>query len=190
MTKALSLILFLHFLLIGASFAQDDGVEPSWQIKSVTLVAGNVGWKQNFGDQPYKFDFIYAENGARPGDVAIACMNGSLMAAVSTDDRPISETLPGLWSPLKVKQIWADVEIDGEKVKGNVRNWSYSKKQDIIIPRNKLVTKKIYNAVIRKQTGVIKKTGVAGDIFLTLPKPNMIFADFGAECGVGRNASN
>lgn len=105
------------------------------------------------------------------------------MSAVSLNDEDIRPRTKDIWDSQRSRRIRPSIKIDGESVLSHY--WSYQPTLQLALPAKQIVTRKIYNAAIRQHSVEVDLSNKKS-VTLILPKVNTAFADFGANCGVGR----
>ena len=116
------------------------------------------------------------------GSVAFMCLNEEMMVAIKTkpgDIRDVGE----LWDNPGLQNTQATLFIDDVRQRTNGYTWS--KRNDILLPQTKSDRSKIYNAVLRGQDVRLRWTRGGGAINLHLPPVDETFKTFGEECGLG-----
>lgn len=177
---AVTLVMFWPF---GMAFAAETPTEPStWQQQNFRLMLGKGHDKKNKG-RIISGEYMYTTGPDQMGNVALTCLGGSFMVVVSTDDISISKNFRDAWMYPNKRKRRPTVMINEEQQDPN--HWVYLKKRGIAIPQERKLSLKIYNAAIR-QDKILVDFDNKKSFSLNLPKPNTDFAEFGAECGMGR----
>ena len=184
----------LFILLISAfpisGYSQNttanEGGEPQsyhWEQRTIRVSYG-TGYSKEARETPSRGEYIYTVGPDSVGATAIMCFGGIPQAVVATTNDPIRPSLMEALKKTKGRYIHPTVKINDDEISES--RWTYRPKAKLAIPHDANVTRKIYNAAIRGDTVSIDISG-KGSFSLILPKPNVNFADFGAECGMGRN---
>lgn len=164
------------------AFAGDISSAPTWERHGIRIVAGD-GYSKDVKGTFVTGEYILPTGPDVAGKTGFLCIRGKLMAMTATDAVPLRENLRKSWMYPNKRFKSPTVFINGEQLPPN--RWTYLKKRKVAIPHSLSVTKKLYNAAIRQDEIDIDFDGKEKFSPL-LPKPNTVFADFGAECGLGR----
>lgn len=139
--------------------------------------------KKDLLNKPLSGEAIFTSEIDRPGNVAFSCFRGKLSANIGFEPTDFKTLFTDMTRSRRQRAKKIMLYIDGEALRST--QWSYILDMNIYMPQKTLIAKKLYNAAI------LGKEVTAGPTYkkqtpLILPKPTAVFADFGAECGVGR----
>lgn len=168
-----------------SSIAQDTSVE--WVSLNFSAAFSGNAVKKDLLYKPFAGDAIYTNQPNASGNVSFSCFRGTLAANVGLIPTDFENLFADPPRSRRRKARSVDLVIDGEDTRSTT--WSYVPAMKIYMPQKKSVVRKLYNAVIRRSV-VTAGTDYNDPVTLLLPKPNAAFADFGAECGLGRKAKN
>lgn len=175
----------LAFAAPHLSYA-DETVNASahnWKKSDITIQWGR-GFTKEAQNTPSPGEFIYTDGPNVPGTTAIMCFEGKLQAVIAVGDKSINESVGKAWRGQRTRSVRPDFTINGKAISGSY--WAYQPNTQLAIPRRPKLTRQIYNASIRGDA-VELDLAAKDNVSVILPKPNADFAEFGAECGVGRN---
>ena len=139
-------------------------------------------------------EILYTTSTAQPG-LYLRCLEGRLRAGLVFKPQDMRKAFSGLsvsgvsggggFVPIEKQLAYVDMWTDGgEKI--GLGRWTYSKKNSAAISRKRVPAAKLYNAVVKGQNIKVKSKGLDA-VTLSIPKINSDFANFGGECGMGRN---
>jgi len=180
------------FLLISGvstqAFAKQDSVDEidGWTAKTINLSWHGSGVQKKMRGVIQPAEGVYSGTAQTAGNVAFTCYSGnfSVNVALKPIDLGILFTDTPDSTRRKVKR--ADIQIDGEKIKSS--DWIYMPAIKVYRARKRSTAAKLYNSVIR-QSDVLMKSNRSQYIKLNLPKSDLAFKNFGAECGIGALAN-
>ena len=169
------------------TLAQSNETEKRsrWEHTNIDISFVGSGIRRDVRGISYDAEAIYTTETEKAGNVAFICVNGTFVSNVALTPQDFKLVISEWLSSTRVKIRQPTVLINGESIRPT--RWTYSPTLQFLLPRKTLTTKKLYNAAIRGDTVQIKMDG-KDPLTLVLPKPNVAFADFGAACGLGRNA--
>ena len=176
------------FLLTSLAWAMPfagnaDDTSASWDRKTLSLAFTGNGVKKSVRNKPFRGEVIYTNATEQSGNVAFVCLRNTLTANVALGPTNYGEVIEE-WIHTRRARTWKpSLTINGEEIKSSM--WTYVPKLKLVVPRKKVVAKKLYNAAIRGDE-VVFDTDHMKPLTLILPKPNATFADFGAACDMGR----
>lgn len=162
---------------------QDTGLE--WVSLNFSAAFSGNAVKKDLLYKPFAGDAIYTNQPNASGNVSFSCFRGTLAANVGLTPTDFETLFADPPRSRRRKARSVDLVIDGENTRSTT--WSYVPAMKIYMPQKKSIVRKLYNAVIRRSV-VTAGTDYNDPVTLLLPKPNAAFADFGAECGLGRKA--
>lgn len=170
-------------VMTASALANDGSGAPTWERHGIRVVAGD-GYSKEMKGTSVSGEYMLPTGPDVAGKTGFLCIRGKLMAMTTTDDVSLRENLKQAWMYPNKRFKNPTVLINGEQLETN--RWTYLKKRKVAIPHSRKLTRKLYNAAIRQDRVEIDFDGKKKFTAL-LPKPNAVFADFGADCGLGRN---
>ncbi len=117
--------------------------------------------------------------------ITLLCMNGKLRAAISTSGIEGQDIL-SVNSETR-RRINRDVTLEIEGKDPHKATWRVNPSADIHVTPGRKEAAMLYNATVSQKPVSLQRKGKDVHEFV-LPAPNNIFAEFGAACGVGKNA--
>lgn len=164
------------FSVTNVALAQNaTQIEESWVGYPFNLtIIGTQGTTQG--------EALATTSEEEPGALFI-CLGSSFRVSISLTPQNIRKNYRKASRSFKGKYV--DMKLDdGKKI--SLGHWAYAPDTKIIRASKHASAAKLYNAAIRQQQVTLYVSGKK-PVILNLPKPNAAFADFGAECGIGRN---
>ena len=128
-------------------------------------------------------EVIHTTSDTSPG-LMFTCLTGKFYVAASVKPQNFRDTFNSSTRRHKIKLV--DMRLDGGE-KTSLGKWLFKPSLGGISSRKRSQAAKLYNAVIRHQEVTLYMSGKK-PVTLDLPKPNRAFAEFGAECGLGKFA--
>lgn len=139
-------------------------------------------------------EILYTTSETNPG-LLFTCLAGKFRVAVSLKPQNMATAFSstktygvsgnGSFVPAEKMLSYVDMTLDdGPKI--GLGRWLYFKDREAAKSRKRVPAAKLYNAIVKNQTITIHTK--RKQALLDLPRPNAAFADFGAACGLGRNA--
>lgn len=182
--------LCLLFLLSGTQAmaqaqAEDSSAQsaPQWNLHEYTYSLSGFPVPKDIRRKPFSAETIYTDS-PDEGDVAITCLREKLYVSVEAKPVNFEKFVVEHLSSQRAKVRAVTLKIDGEKKSRN--KWTYILEHKVLLAQKRSDKIKVYNAAISGKA-VTLQIGNGKAFKLNLPKPNPVFADFGANCGVGRN---
>jgi len=127
-------------------------------------------------------EIIYTSRTDKPG-LMFYCLSGKFRVASALAAIDWSEAYTKSTKRIKLRSV--DISLDsGEKIRTEL--WTYKPALKIITARNRKQAAQLYNAVIKGQDITVFMS-TKNPVALSYPKPNSVFANFGAKCGIGNN---
>ena len=177
-------------VLSPSAFADDEG-ENKWERRGITM-----SYTGAYSDRrKMKIDsgeILYTTSDTKPG-FYFSCLEGKFRAGLTFIPQDIRKAFSNLegygmnsrgnFVPYYNGQTYVGLYLDGGK-RMSLGQWLYYEDKDITLSRKRKPAAQLYNAIVRKQSVRVEAKGDQVD--LTAPKLNAAFADFGADCGLGR----
>ncbi len=182
-TKQAGISAAIALFLSAPVMAQENNTDNVWEKYDFHLTVIGQEAPSAKDEDKYHGEAMVSTSTTTPGLLFI-CLNKRLRvsAALKPQDLRKNYRKPSR----KVSYKYVDMTLDGgEKIP--LERWGYAKDHKIIRSSRRMPAAKLYNAVIRNQQ-VTLFVGGKKPITLALPKPNRAFAEFGAECGLGKFA--
>ncbi len=170
---------------LAQSSSQDTDNRQRWESRDLSIAFVGSGVRRDVRGIYNKGETIYSTQKDLPGNVSFICLRKTFMANVALEPADFRVIVDNWQTSSRARVRQPTLLINGESAKPAA--WTYSPTLQFLYPRKTVTVKKLYNAAIRGDTVQIKLDG-SDPITLVLPKPNAAFADFGADCGLGRNA--
>lgn len=117
-----------------------------------------------------------------PGSVAMMCLNGQLMIAITHEAVDVMN-YRSLWNKPRLRNTRAELIIDGEGQGYN--GFTRSRSLKLLLPQERKDVRRLYNAVLRGSDVRVRYQEADEPIPLHLPETNATFRNFGSECGLG-----
>jgi hypothetical protein len=191
-------IISILFVSISVAFNHIAGASDNSTSKNSQVPANKIAWQSmNYairftGNMPskeqrarsYKVEAIYSNAVAEKGNVAFTCVNGIFSVAIALEPTDFEAFIRDNEKSKRRRTRKVPMFINGKRQK--LKNWTYVPKTKILLPMKTSTRNKIYNAAIR-QDEVLVNLEFKDQVKLILPKVDNTFAEFGAECGLGKN---
>lgn len=178
-------------LSIENGFA-DDPQEDSWESYPIT-VTYTGGYSDRRKMKVDKGEILFTTSVTEPG-IYLSCIEGQFRAGLSYKPMDIAKafsdmenggiTYAGNRFPLEKSLGFVNMRLDGGKTI-SLGKWLNYEDKDIALSRKRKPAAKIYNAIVQKHDIEVRMKR-DNWVRVASPKINAKFADFGAECGVGR----
>lgn len=169
--------------MVSADLPVSDNTQRTEWVRSEFTFVPERGFSKEAMQTTSDGEMIHTTANDKRGNVAIICLNGRLMSAISLNEEDIFPRTRDVWDSQRSRRIRPHVKIDGKTVRADY--WWYQPKLQLTLPMKSSVSRKFYNAAIRQQNVEVDLSNKK-PVTLILPKPNGDFADFGAKCGMGR----
>lgn len=172
---------------LAVTNASEASRAPSWEQKDLSVkFFGNLVRKKN-RNRTFSGEAIFSDNFAVPGNVAFVCINGVFTSNVAITPANFGDVIDNWHKTRRRRLRMPDVYINDKKIEAT--QWTFLPQLQLILPREKRISAKLYNAAIR---GDKVSVGIhTKDKFdLVLPRPNSAFANFGAACGMGNQKTS
>ena len=157
---------------------------PRWDSRDMRVVFSGNGVNKKVRGTPYDGEAIFTTAIDKPGNVSFYCLKNVFGANIAVEPVDFAIIIDEWATTRRQRATKPTLTINGEKQKSEM--WTYVPPLKLLIPRKKYVARKLYNASIRGSDVQLKMSGKKA-ITLILPKPNLAFADFGADCNMGKN---
>lgn len=166
--------------------------DNSWKSHPIT-VTYTGGYSDRRKMKIDKGEILYTTSKTQSG-LYLSCIEGQLRVGLSFKPMDIAEafsnmenggiTYAGNRFPLEKSLGFVNMKLDGGKAI-SLGKWLNYEDKDIALSRKRKPAAKLYNAVVKNH--VIQVRMKRDDwVDLAIPRINAQFADFGAECGIGR----
>ncbi len=199
MKKSAFILGLVFYVLASPLLPLDARAEGSnhanvWATEFYRMVYRGNAYSDRRKNQNDIGEILYTTSETAPG-LFFTCLAGKLRVGVGFKPQDLYTALSGTktygvsgegnFVPDEKMLSYIDMTLDdGPKI--GLGRWLYYKDRETAQSRKRVPAAKLYNAVVREQTvTVFAKRKQA---LLDIPRPNAAFADFGAECGLGRNA--
>ncbi|MEP3892078.1 MAG: hypothetical protein ABJN69_16595 [Hellea sp.] len=187
--KSLSLMCLLFVLGGVNAYAQTQADSSAtheatqWKLHEYTYSLSGFPVPKDIRRKPFSAETIYT-NSSDKGDVAITCLREKLYLSVETKPINFEEFVVNHLTSQRAKVRAVTLRIDGDKKSRN--RWTYIPEHKVLLAQKRSDKVKVYNAAISGKA-VTLEIGNGKAFKLNLLKPNSTFANFGANCGLGRN---
>lgn len=179
--------------LPSTSLAAENGTPNVWETRQIRLSYMGNGHSDRRKAKIDTGEVLFTTSETEIG-IYFSCIAGSLRAGLTFKPQNIREafrkqTMSGVSSggsfvPTGRSLSYVDMTLNGgEKI--GLGRWHYSKEKQTAYSRKRKPAAKLYNALVRKQV-IAVETKSKDPVTIVVPKFNAAFADFGAECGIGR----
>ena len=192
---------FLSLTLLStlAHSADRTGVNNISPIMEETTTPKTDGWNHLFMTitwtgsavaldelgKPKPAEVIYSGTATTEGNVAFVCYDGRLSVSMALEPVDLRDAVLDTPSSRRLRVAIPDITIAGEEQ--SAKQWAYMPAMKVFRARKKSSAAKLYNAAIRNDPVTARYRG--DTISLNMPQIDNTFADFGADCGMGRNAN-
>jgi len=188
--KYLFCILALVSMVVPFQVSAQDttpnhATEPAntWAAFDMTMSYSGLGFTKTQRATLDEGEVIYTTSTTQNG-LMFSCLAGSFGVAASLKPKDFRATFSETAGRHKGRYL--DMRLDGgEKI--GLGLWIYKPTLDAISSRKRSQAAKLYNTVVRRQKVTLHMDSKK-PVLLDLPKPNTAFAEFGAECGIGKFA--
>ena len=168
---------------LAQNSSADNEVKQSWEHSKLKVAFTGNAIKKDVRGVFYDGEAIYTTETEKAGNVAFYCLRGGFGANVSLAPADFGEIIDEWMTSKRRRGRKPTLIIDGEKQKSE--KWIHLPALKLLIPQKKRTSAQLYNAAVKGREVQIKVVG-KDTITLILPKPNTVFADFGAGCNMGR----
>lgn len=181
--KSLPMIGFAILALCTQALAQEDASANTWTNFDMTMSYSGLGFTKTQRATIDKGEVVHSTSDTSSG-LMFSCLSGHLLVSIALKPQDFRDSFQKTTGRNKYKHV--DMRLDGGERKG-LGVWIHKPSLDAVSSRKRSQAAKLYNAVVRRQTIMIYMDGKK-PVTLDIPKPNRTFAEFGAECGIGKFA--
>lgn len=166
--------------------AEDAGNQ--WEVQNVVMTYSGGHTDKRKAKNDYG-EVLFTSSVETPG-IYFSCIDKKFRVGLVSEGQSMNGAFESMevngfgGVPVYTSLAYASVRFDGQK-RVSLGEWLYFKDTTAVLSRKSKPAKILYNAIIRGQK-IETKFKQTKYVTLALPKISDTFADFGAECGIGR----
>lgn len=159
-----------------------------------TVMSYGEGYSDRRRANDEEGETLFTSSTRHPG-IYFSCLDNKFRVGVVYEAQSMSDAFSSLeisgisgngnFVPTPRSLAFVSVRLDGQK-KNTLGQWLYFEDNAAALSRDNEGARILYNAVVRGQNIVVKVRD-HDPVTLVVPTISDVFADFGADCGVGRN---
>lgn len=185
-------------LLLGGPFSlsASSAADPlkteselnQWEVRPIIMTYSGGHTDKRKAKKDYG-EILYTSSTTQPG-IYFSCIEKKFRVGLVSEAQPMSGAFQNMevnalgGVPVYTSLTFASARFDGQK-RIKLGEWLYFEDTEAVLSRKNKPAKMLYNAIIRGQK-IETKFKRTKYVTLVLPKISETFADFGAECGIGR----
>ncbi len=176
------IILLVLTTFANIAHAQNAQKKNEWGSFPISISYSGMGFTKEQRDKIDTGELVYTTSTTTSG-LLFSCVNGDLMVAVSLKPQDFTQTFNKTTRRHKGRNVKMSLN-DGAKT--DLGTWILKPRLGGLSSLKSWQAARLYNAVVRQQS-VTLFVQRQKPVVLDIPKINSVFADFGSECGLGRN---
>jgi len=199
MIRTILSVSLLAALLVGvcpqaqAQTSQVKNRTNQW-VSRTTVMSYGEGYSDRRRANNETGETLFTSSTRHPG-IYFSCLDKKFRVGLVYEAQPMSDAFSrlkisgisgnGNFVPTPRSLAFVSVRLDGQK-KNTLGQWLYFEDNAAALSRDNEGARILYNAVVRGQNIVVKIKD-HDPVTLVVPSLSDVFAEFGADCGVGRN---
>ncbi|GHB04342.1 hypothetical protein GCM10009069_28600 [Algimonas arctica] len=194
-TRVAGLIVSGLFVLAPQAKAQATDVDPQanhW-VSQKTVMSYGEGYSDKRKANKEFGETLFTSSTTAPG-IYFSCLDTKFRVGVVYEAQGVSDAFRnleiygisgnGAFVPTPKSLAYVSARFDGQE-KVALGQWLYFEDTSSALSRDNKAAQKLYNAIVRGQRIEVTIRS-SNHVTLVVPKFSATFADFGAECGIGR----